>query len=102
MTTCRVLEKSIPNLEAFINDDASSLSSNDNSSLSCDLTSRAGDSSSQQFRFLLSKLVCAMSKKAHPFAFLFEDLHWSDQDALGKIDEFRNNISAWMLHHLML
>ena len=67
-----------------MNDDVSALFECDDSSLA----NGAADCSSQQFRFLLSKLVCAMSRKAHPFAFLFEDLHWSDQDALGKIDFF--------------
>ena len=47
-----------------------------------------GDGISQaltlRWKFLLSSLVSAISSKSHPIALVLEDLHWADDDAIGK------------------
>lgn len=43
------------------------------------------DGLTQRWKFLLSKLVHAISSGSHPIAVLLEDFHWADRDALGEI-----------------
>lgn len=49
----------------------------------------SADNLNPQLKFHLSKLVCAISRESRPIALLFEDLHWSDKDALGEFDTAR-------------
>lgn len=81
-----VLLTSIPKLQAFMDDDVSSVFSDDEIFIST-----AEENRRQQLKFLLSKLICAISREFHPVALLFEDLHWSNSDALGKLS------SSWCL-----
>ena len=41
--------------------------------------------SQQCCKFLLSKLICAISSKSHPTVMMFEDLQWADENALDTI-----------------
>ena len=77
--TCSALEESIPNLCAFMDDDLSSVTSHQS------IKSFNANDLTQQLKFLLSKLVYAISRESHPIAILFEDLHWADRYALGKL-----------------
>lgn len=56
----------------------------------------AADKMRNQLKFLLSKLVYTISRESHPIAFLFEDLHWADNDALGK-----NYLTDILFYHLI-
>lgn len=56
----------------------------------------AADKMRNQLKFLLSKLVYTISRESHPIAFLFEDLHWADNDALGK-----NYLTDLLFYHLI-
>eukprot|EP00804_Cyclotella_cryptica_P023452 CCRYP_012112-RA/>CCRYP_012112-RA protein AED:0.05 eAED:0.05 QI:1315/1/1/1/0.75/0.55/9/220/927 len=69
------LEQSIPNLRVF-------LGSEDK------LVCAAGDSQvlHRGWKFLLSNLIFAISREAHPIALVFEDLQWADEDALDTIE----------------
>jgi hypothetical protein len=56
----------------------------------------AADKMRNQLKFLLSKLVCTISTESHPIAFLFEDLHWADNDAFGN-----NYLTDILFYHLI-
>jgi hypothetical protein len=73
LSACSALEQSIPNLRVF-------LGGEDN--LECSV----GDSQvlHRGWKFLLSNLIFAISRQAHPIALMFEDLQWADEDALGR------------------
>lgn len=73
------LEEAIPNLHAFMDGDISIISNDECSS------GIITDNLNQQLKFLLAKLVCAIAQKSHPIVILFEDLHWSDKDALDTV-----------------
>lgn len=69
-----MLEESIPNLRIFMEGTTNA---------------KIGDTQTatdlkQRWKFLLSKLVLAISKESHPIAILFEDIHWADKDVLGE------------------
>lgn len=70
-----VLEESIPNLRMFM--EGTTKADIGDVKTATDLK--------QRWKFLLSKLVSAISKESHPIAILFEDIHWADKDALGEL-----------------
>lgn len=73
------LEESIPHLGVL---------------LGCQSPAERGNSDSQalklRWKFLLSTLVRAISSQSHPIVLVFEDLHWADEDVLGKVQTKRS------------
>ena len=74
----RFLKESIPNLRIFMEvKEGINIFNNDSDHV-------VTDGLTQRWNFLLSKLVFAISKKSHPIAIVFEDVHFADIDALGE------------------